>query len=193
MINHEYKFIFLHIPKCAGMSVGIELSKACNMNPNDYKGTQIHQCLFDYNKYKDYFVFTFVRNPYDRAHSVFKYQYFLKDYSFENSLAIMDELFGNYFERGKGEFIHLTSQVDFLKGKYSDGIDKFPSIDFIGRFENLQEDFDYVCDKIGIPKVEMVHANKSDGVPYKEAYNENSKAFVYDKFKCDFEEFNYEA
>ena len=22
MINHEHKFIFIHIPKCAGMSIG---------------------------------------------------------------------------------------------------------------------------------------------------------------------------
>ena len=29
MINHEYKFIFLHIPKCAGTSVGQTLKEIC--------------------------------------------------------------------------------------------------------------------------------------------------------------------
>ena len=32
MINHEHKFIFIHIPKCAGMSIGQTLINLTNEN-----------------------------------------------------------------------------------------------------------------------------------------------------------------
>ena len=53
MINHEHKFIFIHIPKCAGMSIGRTLINLTNENeivgldtltpkPEDYSGFKIH-------------------------------------------------------------------------------------------------------------------------------------------------------
>ena len=38
----------------------------------------------------------------------------------------------------------FSTQKEFLKGQYSNGIDKRPYIDFYGKYETLQEDFDYV-------------------------------------------------
>ena len=60
-----------------------------------------------------------------------------------------------------GEWIHLPSQKEFLKGKYSNQIDKRPYIDFYGKYESLQKDFDYVCETIGLSKVKLLHSNKS--------------------------------
>ena len=63
----------------------------------------------------------------------------------------------NYY----GEWIHFPAQKEFLKGQYSNGIDKRPYINFYGKYETLQEDFDYVCEKIGLPKTKLPHSNKS--------------------------------
>ena len=60
-----------------------------------------------------------------------------------------------------GEFIHIPNQQDFLKGKYSNQVDKRPYIDFYGKCETLQQDFDYVCEKVGLPKTKLPHTNKS--------------------------------
>ena len=46
-------------------------------------------------------------------------------------------------------------------GDYSNGIDKRPYIDFYGKVETIQEDFDYVCKRIGLPRYELKKLNKS--------------------------------
>ena len=188
MINHEHKFIFIHIPKCAGMSIGRTLYNLVGKDPKTYEGFKIHHDEFDENIWEEYFVFTFLRNPQDRLYSQYCYRDFLYKHDFEYSVKHMKELFvqqysfkepgthptnasiidiANYY----GEWIHFPAQKEFLKGQYSNGIDKRPYINFYGKCETLQEDFDYVCEKIGLPKTTLPHHNKS----------KNSKDFKYEQ------------
>ena len=186
MINHEHKFIFIHIPKCAGMSIGktlTELTKPKDDEPHygtkwDYSGFKIHHDEFDEKIWKEYFVFTFIRDPIDRLLSQYLYRDFLYHHEFEYAVKNMKGLFSQeygYKEPGThptngsiidisdhyGEWIHYPGQRGFLQGQYSNGIDKRPYINFYGKYETLQEDFDYVCEKIGLPKTKLPHSNKS--------------------------------
>ena len=182
MINHEHKFIFIHIPKCAGMSIGktlTELTKPKDDEPQwNYSGFKIHHDEFDEKIWKEYFVFTFIRDPIDRLLSQYLYRDFLYHHEFEYAVKNMKGLFSQeygYKEPGThptngsiidisdhyGEWIHYPGQRGFLQGQYSNGIDKRPYINFYGKYETLQEDFDYVCEKIGLPKTKLPHSNKS--------------------------------
>src|SRR3989339_799825 len=65
-------------------------------------------------------------------------------------------------------------------------------VDFIGRYENIQNDFEKICKTIGIEKIKLPHTNISNHKPFMDYYNEKTKKMVYDAFGEDFKMFNYE-
>lgn len=208
MINHKHKFIFLHVPKCAGISIGRTLNKLTGIE-EVYEGFKIHHDIFNEKVFKEYFVFTFVRNPLDRLYSQYKYREFLhKNYDFEYVVDNIKSLFEKHYncirednKKGSlqeiidyyGEFIHLPSQYEFLQGKYSNNVDYLPYINYIGKYETLSKDFNTVCQKIGIDTIDLPYTNMSSlKSNYKQAYTAELADKVRGKYVEDIKYFNYE-
>ena len=79
--------------------------------------------------------------------------------------------------------IHFRPQYTFIPEKP----------DFVGKFENLQEDYNKVCEKIGIKNKEnLLHRNKTDKTILKDYYNEKIIKKVVRLYKKDFESFKYD-
>ena len=176
MINHEHKFIFIHMPKNAGTTIGKALYELVGKDPKTYSGFEIHHDEYDDDIWKDYFVFTFTRDSHSRLLSQYRYRDFLYKHDFKYAIENMKELFEEHYEKVSefywdddikkiaiyyGEWIHFPTQKEFLMGNYSNGIDKRPYIDFYGKVETIQEDFDYVCKRIRLPRYELKKLNKS--------------------------------
>jgi hypothetical protein len=64
-------------------------------------------------------------------------------------------------------------------------------LSFVGKLENIQEDWKRLCNIIQIPYKPMVHAKKRVNTPYFSFYDEETKNIVANWYKRDLEFFNY--
>lgn len=197
MISHKHKFIFIHIPKCAGSSIesffGYNLwdkkkfpsnfysyDLALGKDPYTNKYLQ-HLTINEIREMKnsainDYFSFSFVRNPWSRHLSDFFFFGNRKKCDFKNFLL----------NPPKVDLSHAIPQFDFVYSSSGQLL-----VDFVGKFENLQEDFNTVCDKIGIPQQQLPYKNKSKHKHYTEYYDDETREIVAEKYAKDIEYFGY--
>tara|TARA_R110000824_G_scaffold93267_2_gene225703 strand:- start:1491 stop:1961 length:471 start_codon:yes stop_codon:yes gene_type:complete len=138
----------------------------------------------------DYFKFAFVRNPWDRFLSCY---FYFKNYGIREGHDVSTGKIVNQFSdfedfacsfkdvRHLIKSSHLKSQTGWIDDR----------VDFIGRFESLQQDFNAVCDKIGIGPTKLSHKNKSEHKPYYEYYNSNTQSIVGEIYKEDIKFLGY--
>ena len=203
--SHTQKFVFVKIPKTAGESIVSVLEQYAFPNAwNAARGNhETYREIIEHNSaFKNYFSFAFVRNPWELKLSRY---FYIK--SVERESPILSS-FSKWVKSGSPyEVIMRTGK---FKGQYREIEDWFPSsqlkyinelmddnsaatsIDFIGRFENLQEDFNTICDKIGIPQQELPHKNKTKHKHYTEYYDDETRQIVAEKYAKDIEYFGYE-
>lgn len=197
MINHKLKFIFIHTPRTGGSSIERALHGKdwWNTHPPS-KHLTAHVAKKIYAPYwDDYFKFSFVRNPWDRMVSMLKYSSHYKLYLNKNKQIFTNNYF-NWF--GKIEydtrFFNFKQFNDFVPIKnsvYSNIIGE--KINFIGKFEKLQEDFDELCSLLKIKNIELPHIEKSGNREnYRNYYSENEKNIISEKYAKDIEKFKYE-
>jgi hypothetical protein len=222
MISNLDNCVFIHIPKVAGQSIeSVFLERAgltwqereqmlLKHNTNTKYGpprlahlTALEYVELDYLSQAEFdnaFSFAFVRNPWDRLVSEYLYRQY--------SCSFNDFLFKFFpqekdddYVKGRDLYRHVIPQVDFLCDKEGKIL-----VDFVGKFENVVEDFAKVSIKITGKSLSLPHRNKSSQDKlkklvsfskvkkshYSEYYDVQSKAFVADKYRQDIELFNYE-
>lgn len=195
MISHEYKCVFLHQRKCAGTSICCAFGVEWSPQNEDWDFMDGGVKSPDDSKFKSYFRFSVVRNPYDRFVSGWKYCNGTKDRSL---LDVLHNLPRNdpdatkesdpYGERAH-DYVHVTRpQYDILF--YEDGT---MGVDFVMRFENLQMDFDTICQIVGKPRMTLPHITSTDRFPYRRYFDDEpeAKRLLEEHFKRDFELFGY--
>ncbi len=65
--------------------------------------------------------------------------------------------------------------------------------DFIGKLENLAEDFTVIAGKTGFVTDGLLHLNNAGrGKSYREYYDQEAREMVAERYRRDIEMFNYE-
>jgi len=188
MINTKEKIIFLGICRTASSSIYQALGKSGLVRNNSKK----HQTMKNVQKkfpeinLDKYFKFTFVRNPYDRWVSLYNWSKKRKVIQAKVSLLdfVRNGLEGKYKKHPSYRYI---SQEDWV----TDSGGNIP-IDFIGRFENLQKDFDYVCKEIG-HKMKLARINVSTAYVTRKDCCLEIKTLIKKYHGKDFDLFGYQT
>jgi hypothetical protein len=198
MISKKHKATFIHIPKTAGSAIAFVLHKNsfdfAEEPPNDTthiknpaKWTK-HRRMHELNAYnQNFFCFAFVRNPWDLMTS--SYNWWTQNARLKNRKA-----YGNFLKE-KGFSFFIKSNSSYINECFHKNEGQLywinNKIDFIGKFENLQQDFDTICEKIGIARQELPHENKTNRKHYTEYYDDETREIVAQKYAKDIEYFGY--
>eukprot|EP01084_Bolivina_argentea_P061059 111592_1 len=192
-INNDKQFIFIHIPKTGGSSIE-------NLFFNRHLDSE-HKTMKEYlhyYRYRKYFKFSFVRNPYLRIISMFIY--FKEGGNKKHDKWKMCKIFAEFNDLD--DFIHYLinkqhnikdheffsnlSQTDYLfYNKYT--------VDFIGKFEDFEQDIKRLMNKLNLKITAIPHDNyngnksKYDGLLVTPKFIE----FVNNSLHDDFKNFGY--
>lgn len=201
-VHLSKKFVFVHIPKTAGTSIErvLDMHKDYSDN-NPFMGGGFYghepqhysyeitlkqlEDEFNVENPETWFSFTFVRNPYDRM--VSEYFWRLRVPKFQDNVGSFEDFcywVKDQVENGS-EMSHEKPMVSF--GDPDD-------FDFVGKYENLREDFRTLCKKIGYEDRKLICTNRSfkRNREFRFYYNRELKELVYETFKEDFETFGYD-
>ena len=206
-ISHSKKFIFIHNFKVAGSSIRDALNSYNTLSfkessffdkvrflfriyPNIYfdqfpwhiKAREVKDKIPE-NIFKEYYKFGFVRNPWDWQVSL--YTYIMKtEGHYQHKLIKSMKGFDEYIDWRVNKYLQL--QKDFF---FDNDV---CLMDFVGKMENLNEDFAIIKAKTGI-KSELSHLNSSRPKDdrFIKYYSQKSVDLVYEAFKEDIKLFNY--
>jgi len=210
MINHQHKFIFIHIPKTGGTSVEMLFDRHNNelfgfedINGNhieNKKGIQmmlqdksLHlKCLqhltaveirdkYGEEIWNTYYKFTIVRNPWDLEVSKFTYFKTYRPDICERLGITSQPSFHKYVLNQNGPI-----QLNFITDELNNIM-----VNNIIRFENIQHGFDNVCKEIGIKPTQLPHELKSVRTHYRDYYNERTRRHVETIYSEDINNFEY--
>lgn len=206
VISRKHKAIFIHVPRTGGSSIesqGIfSIEQGPTHDPIDVVAWQLRPERID-----DYFCFAFVRNPFDWFVSLYHYFYSMgiTHRWYWNNKKVVQEVkqfpdfrafcreFSSLKCRGEYHYgvCHFLPQSHYLVGRSGKC-----ELDFVGRFEQLLEDWGKVAVELGV-SAKLPHVNASDrgaarGADYRSYYDDQSRALVEEYYAEDLQRFGYE-
>jgi hypothetical protein len=196
LVSENSKVIYMKCGRTAGTSIHstlnqidvVEVSKPYfyGNGKNDWV-----ENITDEEIKNDYFTFTFVRNPFERL---------ISGWNAYVSSGKVESNFGKFIKhRGTGGYwLYKDGSISndhwFPQNKYvefsADNNERF--INFVGKFENLEEDWKIVSEKIGIQNQIRKNKYRTTKEYYRSYYTEELIEIVSDFYKRDLELFNYE-
>ncbi len=188
------KCIFVHIPKCAGVSIAQSLF---GNRGGGHKTIIQYQLIFSSLEFNTYFKFTIVRNPWDRLVSAFT---FLKQGGLTENDRVWANNNVNCFPdfhsfvinwvnlRNIYTYYHFVPQHEFLLEPKT----KKLSVDFVGKFETLEYDYKKICERLNI-SASLSKQNKTMDRfdEYRNYYDDQTKNIVANVYQRDIELFGY--
>ena len=194
VISDRHRCIFVHIQKTGGASIealllrGDPAAVASAPDGRRHAPARAIVPIAGGERWRAYFKFAFVRNPWDRLVS---WYHMCMQVSSPNAFAryVREQAptFEDFVLRATSGMGARTTvnQIDYVTDESG-----APIVDFVGRYETLRDDFARVCEKLGVA-FDLPHVNRSAHGHYRDYYSEATKAVVAERFARDIAHFGY--
>ncbi|NKI36428.1 sulfotransferase family protein [Wenzhouxiangella sp. XN79A] len=209
LLSCSHNFIFIHIVKAAGSSVTASLTPYANRPETRLPNRIIRKLGLDVRlpgRYREFpvhiwasrlrdrvpaqffdnaFKFTFVRNPWDWQVSLY---HWYRDHPEHILHELVSKMRFEEYAQWRADTPPLYYQRNYLVDEKDD-----PLVDYIGRFENLADDFNEICQRIGVPsQLPQVNITRNrGGRDYRTYYTDRSAELIRKTYERDIAFFNY--
>lgn len=139
--------------------------------------------FIDSGMFADYFKFAFVRNPFDRFVSYCSFMTRSGDAFERDPRAVMRRFLS---DPPRQHVLFAPQHIFVTNGEGA------MLADYIGRVESMQESFDFIAGRIGIPPVELAKVNASQRASYRDYYDQQLIDGVASLYARDLEIFDYD-
>ena len=211
IVSHRHRFIFFAVPRTGSHAVRAALEPF--LGPEDWQQEELsrqvrnplpalrrmghgHVTLRQARPHlpeavwRTYFKFAFVRNPYDRCVSACAMLNKRNAGYAGNETAVMKRtltgLQGAVDAADFRKLVLLRPQAGLLMDE-----EGRLGMDFIGRYELLQDSFAQVCRRIGIPERRLAVVNATGHRPWEDCYDIELRRLVTCFYRRDFEMLGY--
>ena len=204
IVSHLHRYIFVPMPKTGTHSVRQALRE--HLGPDDIEQVGLfvnkrfpfepiaeirhgHLSVRQVRPYLGdevcdaYFKFSFVRNPFDRFVSYCAFMTRQHGAFDRDPQGTMRKIL---FEMRPVDHVHFQPQYTLLVDDAGN-----LEMDMIGRVETMQESYDAVCARIGIPSRALDRVNSSRRGDYRQYYDQALIDGVAELYKRDLELFDY--
>jgi hypothetical protein len=204
LLSHSHRFIFIHVYKTGGTSIRVALEPfaylpewpwwqrvrlrlgrtvvrtppALGWHP---RAVEVRAAL-PADVFAGYFKFAFVRNPWDWQVSLYHYVLEHPEHDLYPGVSQMADFEEFLLWRAAHDRRLQTTAVTDAGGSLL--------VDFLGRFENLREDFATACSIVGVRAV-LGHLNESRHGDYRSYYTPRTVRLVEEHWAEDIERFGY--
>jgi len=213
LLSVKYNFLFVHIAKTGGTSVRAALAPLRWRDPlyipqfiasrlSHATGHRIASKLPRHAKiiaakemlpqelFDKLFKFAFVRNPWDLQVSSWHHLKRERPHLVEH-LTDFESFIRWKLDPERPYQYHIDTSIE-LQTDYLKDLDGTILVDFIGRYENLQADYEEVCRHIGIKPPSLPHKRQAkDRKDYRDYYNDATAELITVFFQPDVETFGY--
>jgi hypothetical protein len=213
LLSLRYKFLFIHIAKTGGTSIRAALryykwadpyriplfflSRISSLThhrlgckiPRHAKAVAAYEML-PRELFNELFKFAFVRNPWDLQ--VSSYHHLMRE---RPRLLVGIDDFGTFLRwklDPNRNYHYIVDTSIELQSDYVVDLNGNIIVDYIGRYERLEEDFREACKKIGISPPNLPHKRRAKNrIAYQKYFTADTAKLVAEYFRRDIEMFDY--
>jgi hypothetical protein len=184
----DYTYAFVHINKCGGTSIQKYLGQ-----PKVHYTAQEAIDKIGIDKWNEHFTFSVVRHPYSRVVSLYNYRVSQNTTKLKHNRVELNEWIVKCFQE-KDRFLAwprsmFMPAIDWLL------VDGKIAVKKVVKLENINNEWKSICEGIGCHYQPLHKHNATKSSTYETALenlNETSVKIINERFKRDFEEFDYE-